>query len=243
MIKNRWHIGLSLLSHSPFSAHIAQRSRCFYNRHPNWFAASITRTGDRFLSFGGEDCQEESSVQTLFVIIHCPFACDCFGRPPLSRSALFIVATSSNPITNRILTQTRSAFNLREVMDEGKKILLVNLAKGKIGEDAASLLGALLVTKIGLAGLSRADMAAENRRDFYLYIDEFQNFATLSLANMLSELRKYRINMILSHQFQGQLDPQVRDAILAKQELLFHSGSGSQTPKCWPVSSTRSFPR
>jgi len=100
-------------------------------------------------------------------------------------------------------------------MDEGKKILLVNLAKGKIGEDAASLLGALLVTKIGLAGLSRADMAAENRRDFYLYIDEFQNFATLSLANMLSELRKYRINMILSHQFQGQLDPQVRDAILA----------------------------
>ena len=120
---------------------------------------------------------------------------------------------------------------------------MVNLAKGKIGEDAASLLGALLVTKIGLAGLSRADMAAENRRDFYLYIDEFQNFATLSLANMLSELRKYRINMILSHQFQGQLDPQVRDAILAKQELLFHSGSGSQTPKCWPVSSTRSFPR
>src|SRR5215470_15554907 len=163
MIKNRWHIGLSLLSHSPFSAHIAQRSRCFYNRHPNWFAASITRTADRFLSFGGEDCQEESSVQTLFVIIHCPFACDCFGRPPLSRSALFIVATSSNPITNRILTQTRSAFNLREVMDEGKKILLVNLAKGKIGEDAASLLGALLVTKIGLAGLSRLPSPTASR--------------------------------------------------------------------------------
>jgi TraM recognition site of TraD and TraG len=98
-------------------------------------------------------------------------------------------------------------------MDEGK-ILLVNLAKGKIGGDVSALLGALLVTKIGLAGLSRADTAEESRRDFYLYLDEFQNFATLSLANMLSELRKYRVNMILSHQYLSQLDPQVRDAIL-----------------------------
>src|SRR5439155_25189008 len=119
----------------------------------------------------------------------------------------------TDPLLNRILTQPKSSFDLRRMMDEGK-ILLVNLAKGKIGADASALLGALLVTKIGLAGLSRADIPEENRRDFYLYIDEFQNFATLSLANMLSELRKYRTNMILSHQFQGQLDPQVRDAIL-----------------------------
>ena len=98
-------------------------------------------------------------------------------------------------------------------MDEGK-ILLVNLAKGKIGADASALLGALLVTKIGLAGLSRADVQEERRRDFYLYLDEFQNLATLSLANMLSELRKYRVDMILSHQYLTQLDPQVRDAIL-----------------------------
>jgi TraM recognition site of TraD and TraG len=76
------------------------------------------------------------------------------------------------------------------------------------------LLGALLVTKIGLAGLSRADTSEESRRDFFLYLDEFQNFAPLSLSNMLSELRKYRTNMILSHQFQSQLEPQVRDAIL-----------------------------
>src|SRR5262249_16418772 len=76
----------------------------------------------------------------------------------------------SNPITNRILTQTRSAFDLRSVMDEGK-ILLVNLAKGKIGADASALLGALLVTKIGLAGLSRADIPEESRRDFYLLLD------------------------------------------------------------------------
>src|SRR5215813_1590688 len=119
----------------------------------------------------------------------------------------------TDSLLNRILTQKRSDFDLRRVMDEGK-ILLVNLAKGKIGGDASALLGALLVTKIGLAGLSRADTPEESRRDFYLYLDEFQNFATLSMANMLSELRKYRVSMILSHQFQGQLDPQVRDAIL-----------------------------
>jgi hypothetical protein len=119
----------------------------------------------------------------------------------------------TDPLLNRILTQRKSVFDLRRVMDE-RKILLVNLAKGKIGADASALLGALLVTKIGLAGLSRADAPEESRRDFYLYLDEFQNFATLSLANMLSELRKYRVNMILSHQYLSQLDAQVRDAIL-----------------------------
>jgi hypothetical protein len=119
----------------------------------------------------------------------------------------------SNPILDRILSQAKSAFELRQVMDGGK-ILLINLAKGKIGEDASALLGALLVTKMGLAGLSRADVKEETRRDFYIYMDEFQNFATLSLANMLSELRKYRVNMILSHQYLTQLDLQVRDAIL-----------------------------
>ena len=119
----------------------------------------------------------------------------------------------ANPILNKILTQTKNAFYLRRVMDEGK-ILLVNLAKGKIGEDTAMLLGALLITRIGLAALSRADIHEANRRDFYLYVDEFQNFTTLSLASMLSELRKYRINMIFAHQYLSQLDPQVRDAIL-----------------------------
>ncbi len=119
----------------------------------------------------------------------------------------------TNPLLNRILTQQRSAFDLTQVMDDGK-ILLINLAKGMIGEDASSLLGALIVTKIGLAGLSRADIQEERRRDFYLYMDEFQNYATLSLANMMSELRKYRVSMILSHQYLSQLDPQVRDSIL-----------------------------
>ena len=119
----------------------------------------------------------------------------------------------ANPILNKILTQTKNSFYLRRVMDEGK-ILLVNLAKGKIGEDTAMLLGALLITRIGLAALSRADIQESDRKDFYLYVDEFQNFTTLSLASMLSELRKYRVNMIFAHQYLSQLDPQVRDAIL-----------------------------
>jgi energy-coupling factor transporter ATP-binding protein EcfA2 len=119
----------------------------------------------------------------------------------------------SNPVLSRILTQPKNAFYLRRVMDEGK-ILLVNLAKGKIGEDTAALLGALLMTRMSLAALSRADTPEASRRDFYLYLDEFHSFTTLSLATMLSELRKYRVNMIFAHQYLSQLDLQVRDAIL-----------------------------
>ena len=91
---------------------------------------------------------------------------------------------------------------------------MVNLARGKIGEDASALLGALLVTKIGLAGLSRADIPEKLRRDFYLYLDEFSQFATLSLANMLSELRKYRINLLASTQYLSAVPFQVRDAVM-----------------------------
>src|SRR5438093_4699288 len=119
----------------------------------------------------------------------------------------------TNPLLRNIVTQPKSAFELRRVMDEGK-ILLVNLAKGRIGEDVAALLGAMLVSKVGLAALSRTDVPEEGRKDFFLYLDEFQSFTTLSLANMLSELRKYRAGMILAHQYLSQLDPQIRDAIL-----------------------------
>jgi type IV secretory pathway TraG/TraD family ATPase VirD4 len=119
----------------------------------------------------------------------------------------------SNPVLRNILVQPRSSFDLRRIMDDGK-ILLVNLAKGRIGEDTAGLLGSLLVSRIGLAGLSRADTPEDNRRDFHVYLDEFQNFTTLSLATMLSELRKYRVNLVLAHQYLSQVDPEVRDAIL-----------------------------
>lgn len=119
----------------------------------------------------------------------------------------------SDPLLYRILTTQRNSFDLRRIMDEGK-IILVNLAKGKIGEGPASLLGSLLVSAIGLAGLSRSDLPPEARRDFYLYVDEFQTFATMSFASMLSELRKYRVNLILANQYLSQLEPQVRDAVL-----------------------------
>jgi Helicase HerA, central domain/TraM recognition site of TraD and TraG len=119
----------------------------------------------------------------------------------------------SNPILRNILVRPKSSFDLRQIIDEGK-ILLVNLAKGRIGEDTAGLLGSLLVSRIGLAGLSRADTPEEERRDFHAYLDEFQNFTTLSLATMLSELRKYRVSMTLAHQYLSQVEPEVRDAIL-----------------------------
>jgi hypothetical protein len=119
----------------------------------------------------------------------------------------------ANPLLNRILTQPKSAFNVRQIMDDGK-ILLVNLAKGKIGEDTAALLGALLVSTISMAALGRAEVPEESRRDFSVYLDEFQTFTTLSLANMLSELRKYHVGLVLAHQYLAQLDLAVRDAVL-----------------------------
>jgi hypothetical protein len=118
-----------------------------------------------------------------------------------------------NPLLRRIVGQPKSSFDLRQVMDQGK-ILLVNLAKGKIGEDTAALLGAMLVTKFSLAAMSRADIAEADRRDFYLYIDEFPSFTTTSFTAMLSEMRKYRINLVLAHQCMAQVDETVRDAIL-----------------------------
>lgn len=119
----------------------------------------------------------------------------------------------ADPVLQRIIARPRSDFDLRSIMDEGK-VLLVNLAKGRIGEDAAALLGSMLVTRIGLTGVSRADIPEVDRRDFYLYLDEFQTFTTLSVANMLSELRKYRVNLILTNQYLSQVDEAVRDSIL-----------------------------
>jgi len=119
-----------------------------------------------------------------------------------------------NPLLRRLIGQPRSTFDRRQVMDQGK-ILLVNLAKGKIGEDTAALLGAMLVTKMGLAALSRADVPEADRRDFYLYVDEFPLFTTTSFATMLSEMRKYRLGLVLAHQFLQQVEETVRHATIA----------------------------
>ena len=144
----------------------------------------------------------------------------------------------ADPVLSGILTQKKSAFDVREVMDKGK-ILLVNLAKGKIGEDSAALLGALLITKAGLAGLSRANVAEEDRRDFFVYADKFHTFTTLSTASMLSELRKYRVGMILAHQYISQLDPQVRDAVLGNTGTLITFRVGAADAHRLPKNSRR----
>ena len=130
-----------------------------------------------------------------------------------------IGAFLANPTLYRILTAPEKPINIRQIMDEGK-ILLVNLAKGQIGEDASSLFGGLLVTTIGLAAFSRQEADAATRRPFYCYLDEFQNFTTLSMANMFSELRKYRIGMIVVHQYLYQLDPAVQYAVLGNTGTL-----------------------
>jgi len=119
----------------------------------------------------------------------------------------------ADPTLNRILTTPERDIRIRKLMDQGG-VLLVNLAKGRLGEDSASLLGSLLVSTIGLAAMSRADVAEERRRDFFLYIDEFQSFATLSLATMASELRKYRVGLILAHQHLHQLEPEILHAVV-----------------------------
>lgn len=119
----------------------------------------------------------------------------------------------SNPLIRRIIGQPHSTFDIRRMMDEGK-IFILNLSKGKIGEDNSALLGALMITKMQLAAMSRVDIPESERRDFYLYIDEFQNFSTESFVNILSEARKYRLSLILAHQYIAQLDESVRDAIM-----------------------------
>lgn len=119
----------------------------------------------------------------------------------------------ADPMLSRILTSPPIDLHIRKIMDEGK-VLLVNLAKGRIGEDSSSLLGALLVTTIGLAAYSRADVPPAARRDFFVYIDEFQSFTTLALANMLSEMRKYRLGFTVAHQYLHQLEPDIRHAVL-----------------------------
>ena len=118
----------------------------------------------------------------------------------------------ANDIMRPIIAQQKSSFNLREVMD-GQKIVLMNLSKGTIGELNAYLLGMVMVGKILIAAMSRVDVPEEKRKDFYLYIDEFHNFTTDSIVSILSEARKYKLNLIIAHQFLKQLTERIRDAV------------------------------
>ncbi len=118
----------------------------------------------------------------------------------------------SNPLIRNIIGQVGSSINMRNIMDE-KKIFIMNISKGRVGEDNSRLLGALLITKLQLAAMGRVDTPEEKRNDFFLYVDEFQNFATESFTNILSEARKYRLALLLGHQYIAQMDEEVRDAV------------------------------
>lgn len=126
----------------------------------------------------------------------------------------------TNPMIRNIVGQQKSRIHMRQIMDE-KKILIMNLSKGRVGEDSSMLMGAMLITKIQQAAMSRIDVEDEDKRpDFYLYVDEFQNFATESFAGILSEARKYRLDLTLAHQYVAQLEEEVRDAVVGNAGTL-----------------------
>ena len=128
--------------------------------------------------------------------------------PILNKVGQFV----SSPLVRNVVNADKSSFSIEQIMDEGK-ILLVNLSQGLLGEDNATLLGAMLITKIQLAAMARVNIPEEQRRDFYLYVDEFQNFATSSFNKILSEARKYRLNLTLANQYIAQIPEDVQKAI------------------------------
>jgi len=146
--------------------------------------------------------------------------------PILNRIGQFL----SSPLIRNIVCQPKSAFNLREIMDE-RKILIVDLSKGKIGDDNCSLLGSLLVIKLQLAALNRADMPEKSRLPFHLFIDEIHSFLTMSFIDILSEARKYNLYLVLSHQYIEQLDERVRAAIIGNVGTIVSFRVGAEDSK------------
>jgi hypothetical protein len=152
------------------------------------------------------------------------------GEASLANMTPYITSKFNNFISNDymrpIIGQHKSAFNFREVMDQ-KKILLVNLSKGRIGDINAGLLGMVVVGKILMAALSRVDTQEDKRSDFALYIDEFQNFTTDSIATILSEARKYGLSLVMAHQFVAQLTEKIRDAVFGNvgSQVVFRVGA------------------
>ncbi|MBI4040011.1 type IV secretory system conjugative DNA transfer family protein [Candidatus Daviesbacteria bacterium] len=131
----------------------------------------------------------------------------------------------TNRMMRNIIGQSRSSFNLRQIMDEGK-ILVVNLSKGRMGEENSNFLGLILVPKILQAAMSRSNVPEEARRDFYLYVDEFQNFATDTFATILSEARKYKLNLIVANQFIGQMPEDIKNAVFGNVGTLMAFRTG-----------------
>jgi type IV secretory pathway TraG/TraD family ATPase VirD4 len=135
--------------------------------------------------------------------------------PILNKVGAFL----ADPRLHRILARHDGALRLRAIMDQ-RQVLLVNLAKGEIGEDSAGLLGGLLMTSLGLAAFSRTELPEHEWRAFFLFVDEFQEFTTLSIANMLSELRKYRVGAVLANQYLHQLEGPIRHSVLGNAVTL-----------------------
>lgn len=181
--------------------------------HPNTTMLDITRmlTDKKFRKEVLDTCKDTVVLQfwnVEFASWNDKFMAEAVA-PVLNKVGAFV----ANPIIRNIIGQPKSTFNIRQIMDEGK-ILIVNLSRGLIGEDNAAILGAFLVTKIQLAAMSRADIPnIEDRRPFYLYVDEFQNFATDSFAVILSEARKYGLNLTIANQYIAQLQDTVRNAV------------------------------
>jgi hypothetical protein len=133
----------------------------------------------------------------------------------------------AHPIIRKVLIENPDEVFLRKAMDE-KKIILVNLSKGHLGEDVAHMLGALLISSLGSAAFSRIDVPEQDRIPFMVYMDEFHNFTTLSLVNMFSELRKFKVGLILAHQYTHQLDDEIRRAILGNVGTLIAFRVGTE---------------
>ncbi len=143
--------------------------------------------------------------------------------PILNKVGQFV----SSPLVRDVVNSRYSSFSIEEAMDTGK-IILVNLSQGKLGEDNATLLGAMLITKIQLAAMARVHILEEDRKDFYLYVDEFQNFATESFSKILSEARKYRLDLILANQYMGQIPEDVQKAIFGNCGSIMSFVTGSE---------------
>lgn len=180
---------------------------------PDTTMLDITRllTDKKFRKATLKYCQDPVVLQ--FWQVEFASWTDRFAAEAIAPVLNKVGAFTANPIIRNIIGQPKSTFNIRKIMDEGK-ILVVNLSKGLIGEDNASILGSFLVTKIQLAAMSRSDIAdIRDRRPFYLYVDEFQNFATDSFATILSEARKYGLCLTVANQYTTQMSETVRNAV------------------------------
>lgn len=147
--------------------------------------------------------------------------------PILNKVGQFLVY----PILRNIIGQKKSTFSIGKIMNE-KGILLANLSKGKLGEDISALLGSLLITSIELEALKRAEVLEEKRKDFYLYLDEFQTFQTLSIADTVTEARKYCLNLILAHQYLDQLTEEIRSAVFGNVGTIISFQTGAEDAEC-----------